>query len=89
MSWPVGSDSGSAGIAPGRDLALGVAGRRREAEPGHHLVRLRQRHQEALHARRAAEEHEQQPGGERVERARVADLDAAAAAPPDLRDDVV
>ena len=53
------------------------------------LVALGQRHQEALHARRAPDEHEQQPGGERVERARVADLDAPAEPPPHARDDVV
>ena len=72
-----------------RDLALGVAGGRRPAQPRDRLVALGQRHQEALHARRAADQHEQQPGRERVERARVADLHARAEPPPDPRDDVV
>ena len=44
------------------------------AEPRDRHVGLRQRHEEALHARGPADEHEQQAGGERVERAGVADL---------------
>ena len=74
---------------PRLDLALGVAGGRREAQPRDRLVALGQRHQEALHARGAPDEDQQQPGGERVQRARVADLDALAEPPPHLRDDVV
>src|SRR5699024_1682567 len=44
------------------------------AEPRHRLVRLRQGHQEALHPPRPPDEHEQQPGREGIERARVAGL---------------
>ena len=75
--------------APGRELALAVAGGRGPAQARDRLVALGQRHQEALDARRAAHEHEQQPGRERVQRARVADLDALAEPAPDPRDDVV
>ena len=68
--------------APGvRDLALGVAGGRDRAQPRDGDVLLGQRHEEALHAPRAADEDEQQPGGERVQRARVAGL-AHAEQPP-------
>src|SRR5918994_3269830 len=72
-------------------LALGVPGGRRPAQPRDGLVALRQRHQEALHARGAAHEHEQQPRRERVQRARVADLRAgwAGQPPADVGDDVV
>ena len=62
------------------DLALGVAGRRQRAEARDGLVGLGQRHQEALRAARAPDEHEQQPGRERVERAGVAGLAHAEAA---------
>ena len=89
MIRPVGRCSSSGGMRPGRDLALGVAGGRREAQPRDGLVALGQLHQEALDARPAADADDQQPGGERVQRPRVADLHALAQAPPDLRDDVV
>src|SRR5256885_10778859 len=54
------------------DLPFGVAGGRDRAEARHGLVGLRLAHDEALDARRAAHEHDEQPGGERVERPRVA-----------------
>ena len=57
------------------DLALGVAGARDGAEARGHLVGLAQRHQEPLDARRPPQQHQQQPRGERVQRAGVADLD--------------
>ena len=67
---------------PGLDLAVDVPGGRREAQPRDRLVALGQRHQEALRARRPADQHEQQPGRERVERARVPDLRPARQLPP-------
>ena len=75
--------------APGLDdLALGVAGRRRRAEPRDRLIGLRQRHEVALDARRAPDEDEQQAGRERVERAGVPDPPPAVLAAHG-RDDVV
>ena len=71
------------------DLALGVAGGRREAEAGDGLVLLRQPHQEALHARGATDQDQQQAGRERVQRARVPDLRALRQPAPDPRHDVV
>ena len=61
----------------------------RPAEPRDRAVGLRQRHQEALRARGAADQHQQQAGGERVERAGVADLRAARQRAPHLGDHVV
>ena len=52
------------------DLALRVARRGHGAEPRDDLVALGQRHEEALDPARAPDEHEQQAGGERVQRAR-------------------
>ena len=67
--------------APGvRDLALRVAGGRDRAQPRDGDVLLGQRHQEALHAARAADEDEQQSRRERVQRAGVAGLAHARAA---------
>ena len=72
---PVGSATSSRRDAPGvRDLALRVAGGRERAQPRDGDVLLGQRHEEALHAPRAADEDEQQPGRERVQRAGVAGL---------------
>ncbi len=68
-------------------LALRIARRRGPAQAGDRLVRLVLRHQEPLGARRAADEHEQQPGGERVQRAGMPDPHPAgpAAGPPSPR----
>src|SRR5581483_6252061 len=68
------------GHRPGdRDLPLRVAGGGDRAEPRGRLVGLRQRHQEALDTGGAADQDQQQPGGERVERPGVADPHAARA----------
>ena len=65
--------------SPGRlDRALGVAGRRREAGAQRGEVGLVEGRHERRQARRAAHEHHQQAGRERVERAGVADLRPAA-----------
>ena len=68
-------------------LAVGVAGARAPAEPGGRQVGLRQADEEALQAGGAAEQDQQQAGGEGVEGAGVAGFAAALAA--DLGDDVV
>jgi hypothetical protein len=50
------------------DLALGIAGGRDRAQSGDGHILLWERHEEPLHAPRAAHEHEEQPRGERIER---------------------
>src|SRR5262249_15499514 len=69
-----------------RQLAVGVAGAGAPAEPSRRQVGLRQADEEALQARRPAQQDEQQAGREGVEGAGVTRPDAALAA--DLRDDV-
>ena len=71
------------------DLALGVARcSRRAPSRATRLIALGQRHQVSLGLRGPADEHQQQAGGERVERAGVPGLDAAERA-PHRGDDVV
>ena len=80
---PVGSSSRS-GTLPGLgQLAVGVAGARAPAEPRRGHVGLRAPEHVALQARRAAEEHDQQAGRERVERARRGRPAVLAALAPD------
>src|SRR6201994_1586255 len=55
---------GDAGLG---QLAVGVAGRRRPAQPRGRQVGLRQADEEALQARRLAQQDEQQGGGEGIE----------------------
>ena len=62
------------------DLTFGIPRGRDRPEPCRRLVSLSERHQEALHPRRPADQDQQQPRRERVERARMADLDPPGAA---------
>ena len=70
-------------------LAVTIAGVRYPAQPGHGSVGLRQRDQEALRARGAADQHEQQPRGERVQRPGVAHPGAARQCTAHLRHHVM
>ena len=58
------------------ELALGIVGRRARAEAHRRPVALVEAGEEAREPRRPAREHQQQPGGERVERPGVADAPA-------------
>ena len=61
-----------------RDLALGVPRVRHRAEPRGRLIAFGQGHQKALHPGGATDQDQQQPGGEWIERAGMADLDSRA-----------
>ena len=77
---PTGSCGGSGGmrpvsvISPSGSPVLDSA-----PELRHRLIALGQRHERPLRFRRPADQHDQQPGGERVERAGVARLDPPSA----------
>src|SRR4051812_48268961 len=91
LSHPSGGQLGRVGRhhAGVDELALGVAGGRRPPQPRDGLIGLGLVHEEALRAGGAAQQDEEQAGGERVQRPGVADLDAARQATADPRDDVV